>query len=651
VKPARPLLALLASAIGVQGCATRAREHFAGIDPAGLYEVRVDPTRLSAAAFMDIAANADPMALEIPPGATLSQAIEQRCGIVPHRYVAEVRALSRSLDGGNEASLETPAPESRLIEAPFCFPAPQSETATGEVQRVGIVQSALRGAETFAPIAFHVRRFFAGGNAEAGAPPPTLLDASDPAQRVVLLASLSAATDAAEVASTGSAVGQQLQTLSDDILRQSDPECLLEHGETAFQYDDAEILNLLADNAAIRAANPALPTRRTRSIVILDSGIAGLSVRPFDAGTVHRVSAIYPMGSDQAYPDHQHGAYVASAALGGAELAYTNVHAAHIQLEVANLIDANRRLPNGAPGVLLASDIVGVLEKLQGADVAAVNLSVRFVEPINGLAGVTTNHHPLYVVAAGNDGQMLSGFDAYPAILGGVHRMAAPNILTVAALDLDGNVAQFSNRGADFVEIAAPGCAVELLRFDTQNRRFVHTFQSGTSFAAPLVSFAAALTSQESGLMGEALKERLLYGADLRPALASAIAYGRVLNPVKAASVFTDVIERENAHLARGRLDFVGQDTHVAFSCDAGVIQIARGNLRKISRWRENDRTLRLVFYRDASRGAMVARCHDDPISVTFLEWNAAQPSAPFDLNDLEDVVFAQLPYWRSAQN
>lgn len=650
MKHGRTLAALFASSMGVQACATASAPVWTELDDSSLYELRVDPRRLSPQAFIDIADNAEPMLLEVPAGGTLTQSIERRCGVVPVRYLELARTQARVVNEETiGASIDAPAGTARLVEAPYCFPIGAQDYSVQQAPRANLISSTLRSIETFAPVTFRLRRATSEQQGET-APPPTVLDAGDPQQRLILMSVRMAATEVSAHLSTGSVYGQPLQTLSNSLLQQSDPECLLPAGRTAFRLDARAIQSLVADNADIRNRHADLSTRRVRSIVILDSGIAGLGTRPFSYDTVNRVSSA-PRQANSSYPDYQHGGYVASTALGGPDLAYANPLATRIELMVANLIDVNELGPNGAPGVLRASDIVGALENLTAEDVAAVNLSVRFVENIQGLNSVLARVPSLVVVAAGNDGQQLQALAAYPARLGGTHQHATENVLTVAALDLDGRIAAFSNRGADFVEIAAPGCAVAVLQFDPQQRAFVDTFQSGTSFAAPLVSYAAALTSQESGLMGVRLKNRLLYAADLHPELSSDVAYGRVVNPVKAASVFTDVVEMSDGRLVMGRLEFTGQPDIIEFACEpGGAVRIARENLRKISAWREGNIPLRLVFYEDPAMGARVLRCAPDPINLILTPWSTNE-QVSLDLISTRDVVFALTPYWQNASN
>ena len=84
----------------------------------------------------------------------------------------------------------------------------------------------------------------------------------------------------------------------------------------------------------------------------------------------------------------------------------------------------------------------------------------------------------LVVAASGNDGEKGSPL-SYPA--------AQPHVLTIAATDENGQVASFSSRSA-YVDLAAPGDNIMVASALSGSWEEA----SGTSFAAPIVSGAAA---------------------------------------------------------------------------------------------------------------------------------------------------------------
>lgn len=114
----------------------------------------------------------------------------------------------------------------------------------------------------------------------------------------------------------------------------------------------------------------------------------------------------------------------------------------------------------------------------------------------------------LFVAAAGNDASDLSERPLFPAALGGRGRA---NFITVASIDSTGRLSGFSNFG-DAADIAAPGCKI----VSWLNAEGEDIPLSGTSQAAPLVSFAAALLkSRLDPITPQALKNRLIVAGDL----------------------------------------------------------------------------------------------------------------------------------------
>lgn len=107
----------------------------------------------------------------------------------------------------------------------------------------------------------------------------------------------------------------------------------------------------------------------------------------------------------------------------------------------------------------------------------------------------------LFVAAGGNQGRDLDapGVDFYPA------ESVNANVISVAAIDQRGGLANFSNFGQQSVDVSAPG--VNILSTVPGG----YGWAAGTSMAAPHVSgVAALLASQDPSLTATALKARIL---------------------------------------------------------------------------------------------------------------------------------------------
>ena len=123
----------------------------------------------------------------------------------------------------------------------------------------------------------------------------------------------------------------------------------------------------------------------------------------------------------------------------------------------------------------IAKGIVWAVD--HGADV--INLSLGNYQPSKVLEEAVSYAYKKNVVmvsAAGNDG---SNQPTYPS--------AYPEVISVAAVDYNGNRASFSNYG-EYIDIAAPGVYIPSTYFHEQ-----YAALSGTSMAAPHVAGLAAL--------------------------------------------------------------------------------------------------------------------------------------------------------------
>lgn len=135
---------------------------------------------------------------------------------------------------------------------------------------------------------------------------------------------------------------------------------------------------------------------------------------------------------------------------------------------------------------LTVGDVVQGLDAAIHRGQGVVNLSLGSQvrnSVLDSMIAVTVGSGTLVVAAAGNSRERGSPLE-YPASL--------PHVLTVGALDEAGGPAAFSS-GSQYVDLSAPGTAIPVAVPTTYHPPvYYEEAFSGTSFAAPLVSGAAA---------------------------------------------------------------------------------------------------------------------------------------------------------------
>ncbi|WP_245442248.1 S8 family serine peptidase [Mesorhizobium hawassense] len=283
-----------------------------------------------------------------------------------------------------------------------------------------------------------------------------------------------------------------------------------------------------------------------------------------DADRKRRTLEVMPLLPTEA--EAVHGTQVASVALGGPLFARAHNLAASprwIRIDPYN-IDESR----AGKARARADRFLAIFDSIQAHGTTIVNLSLRTDRPINTIEHFLDNVDSpfLFVVAAGNGGQELkqdAAVPSFPAIYGGSDSKGRSKLITVAALarSADGvwALASFSDFSPRHVEIGAPGCRVPVETYLRSEEAWSNRveFANGTSFASPLVAFAAALLSASNDqLTPELLKARLMASADLQPQLTSSIADGRVLNVVKAVASNVDIVQTASGTFA-GSATFV----------------------------------------------------------------------------------------------
>ena len=197
---------------------------------------------------------------------------------------------------------------------------------------------------------------------------------------------------------------------------------------------------------------------------------------------------------------------------------------------------------------------------------AGVPEAFQFLDDASGIVGVGRH---LFVVAAGNDlGANVAAYQ--PAARGGLG--VAGSVITVAALAPDGKLAPFSNIGSTGVDVAAPGCNLASWTAFTGGPVLL----SGTSQAAPIVSFEAALIRGLTGAGPPEIKARVVASGDLlAPDDQRRVSSHLSINIPRALYVFDDYVRWGPKGAERTVLGRVVKAAGIACSDDGLSVDLA----------------------------------------------------------------------------
>jgi subtilisin family serine protease len=242
-----------------------------------------------------------------------------------------------------------------------------------------------------------------------------------------------------------------------------------------------------------------------------------------------------------------HGIGVAGAALGG-----SGIEALRQLLTPAlmRIVFANVVSQVGTKFAIDPANVYQAFSFAQDNDISIINASLALTTKSGAFDDALTKYGStiLLVVAAGNEPnepKSLGVEPAWPAAFGGDPANAhGAFVITVGAHDGVGNVTPFSRRGERFVDLLAPGCKVPTYTGVASDNDIVvrQANLSGTSFAAPIVSFVAGLLKRE-GLNAKQIKTRLITSVDERPELDHVVWSRGILDPWKALAIYNDVLE------------------------------------------------------------------------------------------------------------
>jgi len=345
------------------------------------------------------------------------------------------------------------------------------------------------------------------------------------------------------------------------------------------------------------AGQPILAEPFPRLVFATDDYVGDIA--PQSLGLVEPINYMNKLAAGEIDAVRGHGTHVAGLALGGPTLMRSMLglpNDSWAKLSIINLAPGGRTFPSGAdqgfymalnvPDRIFQPDVVNMSFALKGDRATALRQALL----------PRDDEKTLFVAAAGNDGAPLEDVGEFPASLGGP---TSRNVMTVAAIDADGRISSFSSWSGDGVDIAAPGCRIgSWLKGDGKV-----VPASGTSQAAPFVSFAAAAVRSLWEAPAALVKARLIYsGTLIEPADDRAkVQSGVRLNLFQAMLLRDDlVVARNPTRMLLGRVDKLN-----LLSCLDGRTPMW-ANVRSIKRG-----SVTRIFWKNVD-GRALSRCDGD---------------------------------------
>jgi subtilisin family serine protease len=343
-------------------------------------------------------------------------------------------------------------------------------------------------------------------------------------------------------------------------------------------YNRAEVRKAIDAALAYIATKPDRAGRGRASVVrVADTGVsllnkspgfpkAFLAVNPNAREGANRldpdtkfVDAYYGIDAEgrgdvtprPADPTGWHGTEVANLALGGSAL--RDEYGALAQL--VNLSVARVFTDRFGAGIWVNGATLNSAVTYNPPQADIINFSVGGPDQLQSFYDILMHlfeHRQLVVIAAGNEGKDLGDRPMYPAayssegriqnslLVVGAYGPVPPSAMPVRA--------GFSNYGVNHVDLLAPGCRIHPAYSPTSDL-------AGTSFAAPLVAFTAALIRDFLyEPQSRTIRERLWASTRwVSEDVAEKTGFGGVLDIPAALRIFDDVARLKGGELEPGR--------------------------------------------------------------------------------------------------
>lgn len=347
--------------------------------------------------------------------------------------------------------------------------------------------------------------------------------------------------------------------------------------------------------------------------------------------------------SDADLEQFNHGTQVASLVLGGPKFLQEITASSEDSPLSISMLRASWR---ASPGVVHPAPpflpVALTWVRSHGGEV--LNLSLRHTEPQSTYYSMLYDR-TLIVAAAGNKGADLQDAIDYPARSGG---MSLAPVISVGAHGRNGQILSKSNYSKTRVDLLAPGCAIPMISAAGEQ-----VDGSGTSYAAPLVSFTAGLLKHLGIDAPLEIRNRIISATDFDPLLNESVWSSGRLNIAKAISIFDDAVQlKPEPGEASGELIFgelTSGDDLARFCSPEERRSLAKKKIMKLNVYLDQKFNTRLRFLVDQTfnpeRQLQPIECALDPrqtslsIRVRKSTNDDQFETRTFVISDVADVV------------